>query len=416
MKNKPHNIRNKALKISLLTLIFAGLLGSVPFVFGESSSYDAEIDELNQKIQNQKKQIDNLKAKQQEYQAQIEAKKSDRITLSNQLSLLENHLIKSQMDIEGANLEIDKTNLEIQKIEIDSANLDAKIEEQKIHITSLLRLVYKQDQVSTLEMLLLNDSLAEFLNQAKYLEDTNKEIGESVEDLRLDKERLEKNKLVLSEKDTELLALKSKLEEKKDNLLYEQENKAFILEETRSSEKEYQSLLLQAKREQDQAMADIANAERLIRKKMSDKDQKKLNNGNNTIAWPVPKNVIVAQFHDTDYPYRNIIGEHSAVDIRAKQGTTIVAAADGYVAKVKFDGTKSYSYIMIIHGNGLATVYGHISASYVLTDQYVTQGQAIGRSGGMPGGTGSGPFTTGPHLHFEVRKDGLPVNPENYLP
>lgn len=416
MKNKPHNIKNKALKISLLTLIFAGLLGSGSFVFGESSSYDAEIDELNQKIQNQKKQIDNLKAKQQEYQAQIEAKRSDRITLSNQLSLLENHLVKSQMDIEGTNLEIDKTNLEIQKIEIDSANLDEKIEEQKIHITSLLRLVYKQDQVSTLEMLLLNDSLAEFLNQAKYLEDTNKEIGESVEDLRLDKERLEKNKLVLSEKDNELLALKSKLEEKKDNLLYEQENKAFILEETRSSEKEYQSLLLQAKREQDQAMADIANAERLIRKKMSEKDQQKLNNGNNTIGWPVPKNVIVAQFHDTDYPYRNIIGEHSAVDIRAKQGTTIVAAADGYVAKVKFDGTKSYSYIMIIHGNGLATVYGHVSASYVLTDQYVTQGQAIGRSGGMPGGTGSGPFTTGPHLHFEVRKDGLPVNPENYLP
>lgn len=416
MKNKPHNIRNKTLKISFLLLIFTGLISSAPFVFGESSNYDAEIDELNLKIQNQKKQIDNLKTKQQEYQAQIEAKRNDRITLSNQLSLLENHLVKSQMDIEGTNLEIDKTNLEIQKIEIDSANLDAKIEEQKIHITSLLRLVYKQDQVSTLEMLLLNDSLAEFLNQAKYLEDTNKEIGESVEDLRLDKERLENNKLVLSEKDSELLALKNKLEEKKDNLLYEQESKTFILEETRSSEKEYQSLLLQAKREQDQAMADIANAERLIRKKMSEKDQQKLNNGNNTIAWPVPKNVIVAQFHDTDYPYRNIIGEHSAVDIRAKQGTTIVAAADGYVAKVKFDGTKNYAYIMIIHGNGLATVYGHVSAAYVLTDQYVTQGQAIGRSGGMPGGVGSGPFTTGPHLHFEVRKDGLPVNPENYLP
>ncbi|MEI6529066.1 MAG: peptidoglycan DD-metalloendopeptidase family protein [Candidatus Falkowbacteria bacterium] len=416
MKNKPHNIRNKTLKIGFLALIFAGLLSSAPFVFGESSNYDAEIDELNLKIQNQKKQIDTLKAKQQEYQAQIEAKRNDRINLSNQLSLLENHLVKSQLDIEGTNLEIDKTNLEIQKIGIDSANLDAKIEEQKVHITSLLRLVYKQDQVSTLEMLLLNDSLAEFLNQAKYLEDTNKEIGESVADLRVDKERLENNKLTLNEKDSELLALKGKLEEKKDNLLYEQESKTFILEETRSSEKEYQSLLLQAKREQDQAMADIANAERLIRKKMSEKDQQKLNNGNNTIGWPVPKNVIVTKFHDADYPYRNIIGEHSAVDIRAKQGTTIVAAADGYVAKVKFDGSKSYSYIMIIHGNGLATVYGHVSATYVLTDQYVTQGQAIGRSGGMPGGTGSGPFTTGPHLHFEVRKDGLPVNPENYLP
>jgi len=416
MKINPTHIKNKPLKISLLVLIFAGLLGAAPFVFSQTGNYDSEIEELNLKIQNQKKQIDNLKVKQQEYQAQIEVKRQDRINLSNQLSLLENHLVKSQLDIEGANLEIDKTNLEIQKVEIDSANLDEQIETQKTHITSLLRLVYKQDQVSTLEMLLLNNSLAEFLNQAKYLEDTNKEIGTSVEDLRRDKERLDNNKVTLGDKNKELAALKQKLEEKKDNLLYEQESKTYILEETKSSEKEFQNLLLQAKREQAQAAADIASAERLIRQKMSQKDKQKLNSGNNTIAWPVPQNVVVTKFHDSDYPYRNIIGEHSAVDIRAKQGTTITAAADGYVAKVKFDGSKSYAYIMIIHGDGLATVYGHVSAVYVLTDQYVTQGQAIGRSGGMPGGTGSGPFTTGPHLHFEVRKDGLPVNPQNYLP
>jgi murein DD-endopeptidase MepM/ murein hydrolase activator NlpD len=409
-------MKNKALKTIIILLIFAGLLSLAPLVFSKSGDFDAEIEALNLKIQNQKKQIDNLKAKQREYQAQIQAKQRDRISLSNQLSLLENRLAKAQLDIEEANLEIDKTNLEIQKIEVDSANLDEQIETQKQHIGNLLRLVYKQDQISTLEMILLNGSLAEFLNQAKYLEDTNKEIGQSVTDLKRDKERLDNNKLSLTEKNTELTTLKNKLEEKKNSLAYEQENKTFILEETRSSEKEYQNLLLQAKREQDQAAAEIASAERLIRQKMSQKDQQKLNNGNNTIAWPVPKNYIVSSFHDTDYPYRNIIGEHPAVDIRAKQGTTITAAADGYVAKVKFDGSRSYAYIMLIHGDGLATVYGHVSAVYVVTDQYVIQGQAIGRSGGTPGGAGSGGFTTGPHLHFEVRKDGLPVNPENYLP
>jgi len=409
-------MKNKALKIIIILSVFTGLLSLTPLVFSKSGNFDAEIEALNLKIQNQKKQIDNLKARQQEYQAQIEAKQRDRINLSNQLSLLENRLAKAQLDIEETNLEIDKTNLEMQKIEVDSTNLDEQIETQKQHIGNLLRLVYKQDQISTLEMILLNGSLSEFLNQAKYLEDTNKEIGQSVTDLKRDKERLDNNKLSLTEKNTELAALKDKLEEKKSGLAYEQENKTYILEETRSSEKEYQNLLLQAKREQDQAAAEIASAERLIRQKMSQKEQQKLNNGNNTIAWPVPKNYIVSSFHDSDYPYRNIIGEHPAVDIRAKQGTTITAAADGYVAKVKFDGTKSYAYIMLIHGDGLATVYGHVSAVYVATDQYVTQGQAIGRSGGTPGGVGSGGFTTGPHLHFEVRKDGLPVNPENYLP
>jgi murein DD-endopeptidase MepM/ murein hydrolase activator NlpD len=409
-------MKNKVFKITILLLLFAGFLSAAPLVFSQSGNFDAEIEELNLKIQNQKKQIDSLKARQQEYQIKIEAKRKDKINLSNQLSLLENRLAKAQLDIESTNLEIDKTNLEVQKIEIDSTNLDAQIENQKQHIGNLLRLVYKQDQVSTLEMLLLNNSLAEFLNQAKYLEDTNKELGEGVADLRIDKERLEKNKLTLSEKNSELLSLKSKLEEKKNSLSYEQESKTFILEETRSSEKEYQNLLYQAKREQEQAAAEIANAESLIRKKMSQKDRQKLNDGNNTIAWPVPQNSITTGFHDPDYPYRNIIGEHPAVDIRAKQGTTITAAADGYVAKVKFDGNSNYAYIMLIHGDGLATVYGHVSAVYVSTDQYVTQGQAIGRSGGTPGGIGSGRFSTGPHLHFEVRKDGLPVNPGSYLP
>jgi len=406
----------KYFKIFCLSLILAGLLVTAPLAFSQYDSYDEEINELNLQIQSQKKQIEELQARQKEYQAQITAKQNDRINLNNQLEILENHIAKAQLDIEEVNLEVNKTNLEIKKIEIDSNNLDQKIESQKKHISNLLRLVYKQDQISALEMLLLNNSLSEFLSQAKYLEDTNEEIGNSVEDLKKDKERLEKNKISLEDKQKELISLKKQLENKKNNLLYEQENKSYILAQTKASEKEYQNLLYQAKREQEQAAAEIASAESLIRQKMSEKERNRLNSGNNTITWPVPKNYITSTFHDPDYPYRHIIGEHSGVDIRASQGTNLRAAADGYIAKVKFDGSKSYAYIMIIHGNGLATVYGHISAAYVSVDQYVNQGQLIGKTGGTPGTAGSGSFCTGPHLHFEVRKDGLPVNPLDYLP
>lgn len=410
------------MKSKLIKSIFLLFLGLLIISASQTSSaltnfdIDQEIENLNLKIQNQKKQIESLQAKQKKYQAEIAAKQSDQASLNNQLAIIENRLGKAKLDIEETMLEIDKTNLEIKKVEIDSDNLNKQILSQKNHISNLLRLVYKQEQVTTLEALLINDSLSDFLNQVKYLEDANTQIGISVKDLKKQKEQLDKNKEVLDGKNGELLALKKKLEEKEDSLLYDQENKSSILEETKSSEKVFQALLAKARAEQQQAQVDIANAESLIREKMSQKDKDKLDNSDSVIAWPVTKNYITSTFHDPDYPYRKIIGEHSGIDIRASQGTTLRAAADGYVARVKFDGSKNYAYIMIIHGNNLSTVYGHVSAAYVNIDQYVTKGQVIGRTGGTPGSAGAGSFVTGPHLHFEVRKNGLPVNPLNYMP
>jgi murein DD-endopeptidase MepM/ murein hydrolase activator NlpD len=377
---------------------------------------DQEIDALNLKIQNQKKQIDALQARQKEYQAQIVAKQNDQASLSNQLDVIENRLGKAQLDIEETTLEIDKTGLEIKKIGIDTDNLNKKIEDQKLHISNLLRLVYKKEQTTALEALLLNSSLSDFLNQVKYLEDANSQIGDSVKDLKQQKDQLDKNKETLEGKNSDMAALKTKLEEKKNGLLFDQESKTSILEETKSSEKAFQSLLSKARAEQQQAQIDIANAENSIREKMSQKDKNKLESSDSVLAWPVPKNYITTGFHDPDYPFRKIIGEHPAIDIRAAQGSTLRAAADGYVAKVKFDGSKNYAYIMIIHGNNMSTVYGHVSAVSVSVDQYVVKGQTIGKTGATPGTVGAGPFTTGAHLHFEVRKDGIPVNPLNYLP
>ncbi len=403
----------------LIVLILTSLIAasnSAPYVFGQNGSIDDEIKALNEKIQAQKQQMDNLAEKQKAYQTAIEKKRQDKNSLVNQLSILENRAAKTQLDIDGANIEIDKTNLEIKKIELDMENVDGEIETEKNHIGNLIRLVYKQDQVSTMEMLLLNDSLSEFLNQAKYLENTNDKIKESLELLQNKKDQLKKSQENLDKKNKELVALKIELEKKIDNLSYEQESKEIILEETKSSEAEYQRLLAQAKKEQLQAEAEVYSLEKTIRQKMSQKDKAKLESGSSDIDWPVTGRTITTGFHDADYPYRKIIGEHPAIDIRAAQGSTLRAAGDGYVARVKFDGSTAYAYIMIIHNNGLSTVYGHVSSVSVTADQYVNQGDVIGKTGGAPRKTGSGPFTTGPHLHFEVRKDGIPVNPMNYLP
>jgi murein DD-endopeptidase MepM/ murein hydrolase activator NlpD len=98
---------------------------------------------------------------------------------------------------------------------------------------------------------------------------------------------------------------------------------------------------------------------------------------------------------------------HTGIDIAVPTGTSVHAAMSG---KVAFSGWKgNYGYLVIIdHGNGLETYYGHNSKLLVKAGESVSQGEVIAKSGS----TGN---STGPHTHFEVRKNGTPVNPLNYL-
>ena len=402
------------LSIFLITGLF--LLKSDSVIGSYGADIDAEIEELNNDIRIQKAKLESLQKKQEEYAKLIKEKQAEKDTLVNQLDILDNRLKQSKLEIEEAVLEISKNNLEIKKVEIDIANKNKQIGESKDHIAALIKLLYKENQVSPLEIILLNDSLADFINQLTYLENTSEKIKENLNSLKQVKVELEKQEKILTEKQDKLNELKKELDNKQAILEEELANKEYILSETANSEKQYQALLKEAKRQNDQASAEIASLERTVREKLS----KKANGGQletvTSFTWPVPKNTITAYFRDPGYPFRKTIGEHSAVDIRAAQGTTLRATASGYVARVKFDGSTDYAYIMIIHDNSFSSVYGHVSSVSVSADQYVSQGQVIGASGGAPRTAGAGPFTTGPHLHFEIRKDGIPVNPLDYLP
>jgi murein DD-endopeptidase MepM/ murein hydrolase activator NlpD len=85
------------------------------------------------------------------------------------------------------------------------------------------------------------------------------------------------------------------------------------------------------------------------------------------------------------------------------------------VYKTKDNGY-GYSYVILAHANGYSTVYGHVSEILVEEGDQIVQGQILGLSGGMPGTKGAGYMTTGPHLHFELLKDGSHIDPLNYLP
>ncbi len=107
---------------------------------------------------------------------------------------------------------------------------------------------------------------------------------------------------------------------------------------------------------------------------------------------------------------------HYGQDIAIDQGSPVYAAAEGVVFLVRDGGKTGYSYILIGHRGGYATLYGHVSEALVTAGQEVALGAPIALSGGKPGTHGAGPMTTGPHLHFEVIHAGVNIDPMTVLP
>jgi len=122
--------------------------------------------------------------------------------------------------------------------------------------------------------------------------------------------------------------------------------------------------------------------------------------------WPVPGRLL-SSFGSRSDPFTGGSAFHSGVDIAASTGTLIRSTADGIVKSAEWSG--AYGRLVVIdHGGGVETYYAHLSAFDVIPGQDVRRSQVIGRSGA----TGR---VTSPHLHYEVRQGGAPVNPYKYL-
>ncbi len=119
--------------------------------------------------------------------------------------------------------------------------------------------------------------------------------------------------------------------------------------------------------------------------------------------WPVP----TSQRISSDYG-RRWGRRHNGIDIPARRGTKFVAANDGVVIYSGNEYSGFGNIIIIAHRDGNFTIYGHNQRNLVEKGQYVRKGQTIG----LVGNTGR---STGPHLHFEVRRDGEPLNPNRFV-
>ncbi len=173
-------------------------------------------------------------------------------------------------------------------------------------------------------------------------------------------------------------------------------------EETSAEEEASLEALIQQKQAEEEARRE---AERRARQ-LAGEPVAPVSGAPGSVMWPV-SGPITSPFGMRNHPVFGRFIMHAGIDIAAAEGTTIAAAATGRVILAQYAGNCG-NMITIDHGGGMATNYCHLSQIFVGVGQDVQRGQAIGAVG-MTGDA------TGPHLHFEVRIDGRPVDPLGYL-
>lgn len=372
------------------------------------------IDELRNQLSAKKAHLQETQNKIKKFQEEVQQKRQEARTLKDQIDLLEDNIHQTELTIEQTNAEIDTTKSEIEGVQADIAQKEQEIEQQKQILAEYLRSLHELDQQSTITIFLKYHTLSEALNEAATIQELQDRAHNALVTIEKLRDELMTKQRELQDYAQTLEALKNRQEDQQKTLLSQKNSKQKILEVTNSQEAQFNSLLKQAQASQQQAAQEISRLNDSIREEL-----RKQGVGNlpsvGTMSWPIePIFGISCGFHCAGYPYAYLIGPHSGADIPTYVGTPIKAPADGYVAQTHDANGPGYSYILILHGDDVSTVYGHVSGFAVKQGQMVSRGTVIGYTGGAAGSRGAG-LSTGPHLHFEVRVKNTPVDPMNYL-
>ena len=128
---------------------------------------------------------------------------------------------------------------------------------------------------------------------------------------------------------------------------------------------------------------------------------------NTFFRFPIDKGKISSYYGNRPHPFTGKLSFHNGIDIAAPVGTAVCAAASGRVCETGYDNILG-NYIIIEHMTGFYSIYGHLSQTLVLLKSDIKTGNVIGKVGN----TG---YSTGPHLHFEIRKKGKSQDPLKYI-
>lgn len=376
------------------------------------SAQNAAGDDLEQQIKAKQDTIKQLESQINNYQKSIAEKQKESTSLKNQLGLLDAQISKAELDFELVTAQISQLELEIKILSGDISAKNEHISRQQDLLAGLVRALHQEDKKDYFYILLSESSFSKFFNQLFYLSELNNQLDQSVRAIEAARDSVQEQHDITARKQELLKNLQASLEQKRAVLDDQKKSKDLLLRETKSSEIKFRTLLAQLRGEYARTDQEVLDLNRKLREKLlahGDVNEQ----GVLILSWPiVVTKGISTYFHDASYPFRYLF-EHPGLDLPTKVGTPVAAAAPGVIAWVRT--TRFYgNNIMIAHRDNVNTIYAHLSKFNVQEGDYVKRGDIIGYSGGAPGMQGAG-LSTGAHLHFEVRENGLPVDPLGYL-
>ena len=405
----------KRLKSAISVLLSLVLMFSLVLCFtptnANAATTQAEIDELKEQrnqLKEQQKDIQNtvnsLRGQQDkliELKTALDEKNA--ITLQQILNLEEQITLHEEL-IEQKSVELEKAqdiaDEQLKRLKVRIRNME---ENGRYNYVAVL---FGAESIS--EFLSLMDDIGDIMKSDRDLENSYKE---AVTDLKTVKSEYEEARLELKEQKAELTNLSAQLEKdiaEANAAIQELEGdisaNSAILSQLNAQDKEMQDKINQKIKE--------LNEQNKPSNPSNPSNPSKPSGSGTLTVWPSYCTYITSVQGNRVHPITGQYGTHGGTDIGASYGSAIYAAGSGTV--VTAYNNSAYNggygnYAMINHGNGIQTLYAHMSVCSVTVGQTVSAGQTIG----YVGSTGR---STGPHLHFEVRVNGSRVDPQSYYP